>query len=81
MPTFSIMDGMHVRSNPWADTAFGSDEMYLASDPDDLSHLASFQDDLASAAKGESVDFSDCRNLEGMSRNSCRARKISQQLG
>lgn len=77
MPTFSLFDGMHVRKNPWRETSFGNGEFYLASDPDDISHLAKHQDALADAAQ---ENYSDCSGLDGMSRNACRARKISQQL-
>lgn len=80
MPTFSLMDNMHVRKNPWADTGYGKGEFYLASDPSGgVSEAQARQQEAFAEAASQS--YSECNSLDGTSRNACRARKISNQLG
>jgi hypothetical protein len=79
MPTFSLLDNVHIRKNPWRNTTQGEGEFYFATDPDDLSHLTEYQDDLTEFVQDES-NYQECQDLEGMSRNACRARKTSNGL-
>lgn len=78
MPAFSLFDGMHIRKNPWRDTAFGKGEFILASDPTGSSEAQQRQQQALAEAAQET--YSECSSLDGMARNSCRARQISRSI-
>lgn len=79
MVTLSLMDGMHLRKNPWRNTAFGQGDLVVASDPTGGASQAQQRQQQA-LAEAASQTFSECSGLDGMSRNQCRAREISSRL-